>query len=121
MENKNVGTLIIAIGIIVGAIVLIFNYTNKQLVNATCSHGLECTMYDTLALQMWMSLSIVAIILVIGFAIMFIKPKEKIIIKKIKEKKKKLNGNVKGYALCQNSACHRYERRHGKETTRSSA
>lgn len=93
MENKNVGTLIIAIGIIVGAIVLIFNYTNKQLVNATCSHGLECTMYDTLALQMWMSLSIVAIILVIGFAIMFIKPKEKIIIKKIKEKKKKLNLN----------------------------
>jgi uncharacterized membrane protein len=96
MENKSVGILIIAIGFIVGIIVLIFNYTNRQLVDATCSHGLECTMYSTLTLQMWMSLSIVAIILVIGFVIMFTKPKERIVIQKVKVKEKKKRLNLKG-------------------------
>ena len=91
MENKNVGLLIIGIGIIVGLIVLIFNSTLNNLIGATCSHGPECTMYNTLSIQTLMSLSIVAIILIIGFVIMFVKPNEKIIIKKVKEKKKKLN------------------------------
>jgi uncharacterized membrane protein len=91
MENKIVGKLIIGIGFVVGLIVLIFNLTLNDLIGATCSHGTECTMYDTLSIQTWMSLSIVAIILIIGFAIMFVKPNEKIIVKKIKEKKKKLN------------------------------
>ncbi len=96
MENKHVGGLIIGIGLIVGAIVLIFNSTLNNLIDATCSHGPECTMYDTLSIQTWMSLSIVAIILVIGFVIMYTKPKEKIIIQKIKVKEKKKRLNLKG-------------------------
>ncbi len=91
MENKNVGWLIIGIGIIVGVLVLIFNYTLKKLIGDTCTHGAICSMYDTVAIQTWISLAIIVIILVIGLAIMFTKPKEKIIVKKIQEKKKKLD------------------------------
>ena len=91
MENKHVGWLIIGIGVMVGALVLIFNYTLKKLIRDTCSHGPTCSMYDTVMIQTWISLAIIVIIIVIGLAIMFTKPKEKIIIKKVQEKKKKLD------------------------------
>lgn len=96
MENKHVGGLIISIGIIVGVIVLIFNFTLNDLINATCSHGPTCTMYDTLSIQTWMSLSIVAIIIIIGVVIMFSKPKERVVIQKVKVKEKKKKLDVKG-------------------------
>jgi len=91
MRNKYVGWLIIGIGLIVGLLVLIFNYTLKKLIGDTCTHGPICSMYDTVAIQTWISLAIIIIIIVIGLAIMFTKPKERIIIKKVQEKKKKLD------------------------------
>jgi uncharacterized membrane protein len=91
MENKNVGMLIIGIAVVIGIIVFIFNSALTSIVGTTCTHGPSCTMYDTIRTQTWLSLSIAGIILVIGLFIMFIKPKEKIIVKKLKEKKKKLN------------------------------
>jgi len=52
-------------------------------------------MYNTIAVQTWISLAITAIILIIGMVIMFSKPKERIvektIIKKVQEKKKPLD------------------------------
>ncbi len=74
---------------------MIFNYTLKKLIGDTCTHGSTCSMYDTVAIQTWISLAIIIIIIVIGLAIMFTKPKEKVIIKTktIKEKKKKLDLN----------------------------
>ncbi len=91
MENKNVGLLLIGIAIVMVIIVLIFNNALKNIVGQTCPHGPSCTMYDTIRTQTYLSLSIVAVVFVIGLVIMFTKPKEKIIIKNIKEKKKKLN------------------------------
>ena len=97
MENKNVGLLIIGIGIVMTIVVLLFNSVLKDTIGLTCSHGPTCEMYTNVNVQTWISLSIVAIILIIGFVIMFAKPKEKIItkekviVKKIKEKKKKLD------------------------------
>lgn len=91
MENKHVGWLVIGIGIVMTFIVWIFNYSLKNIIGDTCSHGPSCTMYDTVAVQTWVSLSIVAVIFVIGIVIMFMKPQEKIVVKKVKEKKKKLN------------------------------
>ncbi|MCL5018443.1 MAG: MarR family transcriptional regulator [Candidatus Pacearchaeota archaeon] len=41
--------------------------------------------------QLWISLSITLIVFIIGIVIMITKPKERIIVKTIKEKKKKLN------------------------------
>lgn len=91
MENKHVGLLIIGIGIIVGILVLIFNLSLKEIAEMSCSHGPECTMYNTMNSQLWISLSVTLIILVIGFVVMFTKPKEKIIVRTQREKKKKLN------------------------------
>jgi uncharacterized membrane protein len=91
LENKNVGFLIIGVAIIIGVIVWIFNSALTNIVGATCSHGPSCTMYDTIKTQTWLSLSIAGVILFIGIFIMFIKPKEKIIIKTKREKKKRLD------------------------------
>jgi uncharacterized membrane protein len=93
MENKQVGLLIIGISVVIGIIVWIFNSALTNIVGETCNHGSSCTMFDTIGTQTLLSLSIAGIILIIGIAIMFIKPKEKIIIKKVKEKKKKLDLN----------------------------
>jgi putative component of membrane protein insertase Oxa1/YidC/SpoIIIJ protein YidD len=89
MENKTVGWVISGIAVIMAVIVLIFNLGLKKIVGDTCTHGASCSMYDTIAVQTWISLAIVGVILIIGITLMFIKPKEKIIVKTIKEKKKK--------------------------------
>lgn len=91
MENKNVGWLIIGIAAVMAIIVFIFNFALKEIVGQTCTHGPSCFMYKTISVQTWVSFSIVAVIFVIGLVIMFTKPKEKIVVKTIKEKKKKLN------------------------------
>ena len=91
MKNKNVGALIVGISLIIGVIVLIFNTALKNIIDDTCTHGPTCSMYDTLAIQTWISLSIACLILVIGLFFIFAKEPERIIVKKIKEKKKKLN------------------------------
>ena len=91
MKNKNVGYLISGIAIIVGFIIYIFNTALKKIVEETCTHGISCTMYDTIALQTWISAGIAGLILIIGLFFIFSKEDERIIIKKVKEKKKKIN------------------------------
>lgn len=91
MENKHVGGLIIGIAVIMTIIVFIFNSAMKTIVSTSCTQGPTCPMWGTIATQTWLSLSITGIVLLIGIAIMFTKPKEKIIVKTIKEKKKKIN------------------------------
>ncbi len=91
MENKHVGWLIVGIAIVIGIIILIFNSGLKSIVGETCTHGPTCTMFDTIAVQTYISLAIAAVILVIGLVIMFMKPKERIVVKKIKAKKKKID------------------------------
>ena len=95
MENKNVGWLIIGIAAIMTIIVLIFNSALRDIVTANCTliHGdtKTCPMFDTIRTQTGISLGIIGVIVIIGFVIMFQKPKEKIIVKKIKEKKKEFD------------------------------
>jgi predicted histidine transporter YuiF (NhaC family) len=89
MENKTVGWIITGIAIVMAVIVWIFNIALKRIVGDTCTHGDSCSMYDTIAVQTWISLAIVGVILIIGIVMIFWKPKEKVIVKTIKEKKKK--------------------------------
>ena len=95
MDNKTVGWVIIGISVVMVIIVWIFNVALKDIVGATCSMGALCTMYDTIKIQTWISLAIILIIVIIGLVIMFSKPRveiqEKIVIKKVTEKKKKLD------------------------------
>ena len=89
MENKNVGFLIIGIALVIGVVIWIFNSALVNIVGTTCTHGPSCTMYDTIKTQTWLSLAIAGIILIIGLFITFVKPKEKIVVKTIKEKREK--------------------------------
>jgi uncharacterized membrane protein len=86
MENKKVGLLIMGIGFLALAMSLIFNITLKKITNESCSHGSSCSMYSTMNFQLWLSIAIVGLIFVIGLFVMFSKPREKIVVKTIKEK-----------------------------------
>lgn len=84
MKNKNVGFLITGIALVIGIIILIFNFGLKDIVSQSCSHGPECSMYETISIQTWVSLAIAFLVLLIGITFIFSKDDEKIIIKKIK-------------------------------------
>jgi len=86
MENKKVGWIILGMSVVMIILVLIFNFSLKNIVSETCTHGPECTMYDTMAMQFWISIVIILVIIAIGLFIMFSKPEQKTVIKKIQEK-----------------------------------
>jgi uncharacterized membrane protein len=89
MENKTVGWIIVGIAFVMAIIVWIFNAAMILIVTKTCTEGPTCTMYDTIRTQTLLSLSIIVIVLIIGIVIMFTKPKEKLVIKTLKERRKK--------------------------------
>ena len=88
-----VGFLVVGIAIVIGIIVLIFNMGLKDIVGQTCTHGPTCSMYDTIAVQTYVSLAIAGLVLVIGLFLIFAKENETIIMKTktIQKKKKKLS------------------------------
>ena len=91
MKNRNVGFLILGLAVVIIVIILIFNQGMTSIVDASCSHGPECPMYGTIRTQTYISLAIAALVLIIGLVLIFSKESERLIIKKVKEKKKKLN------------------------------
>lgn len=91
MKNRNVGYLISAISLVILVIVVIFNYGLRSIVSTSCSHGSTCPMYNTITIQTYFSLAIGLIILVIGIFFIFSKETEKIVVRKVKEKKKKIS------------------------------
>jgi len=91
MKNRNVGYLIIGIAIIMAIIVFLFNNVIKENIGLTCTHGPTCAMYTDLNIQTWISLVVVGIILIIGLFLVFAKESEKIVVKKVKEPKKKID------------------------------
>jgi len=97
MKNKNVGFLIVGIAVIIGIIVAIFNYGLRSIAENSCSHGSECTMYGTIALQTWLSLAIAGLVGIIGLFLIFSKEEvvEKIVVKHkkihIKDKKQPID------------------------------
>lgn len=95
MENKNVGYLILGISVMIIIIILLFNATMKDIVNATCSleHGNSCPMYTSINKQTYLALAIVGILIAIGLFLIFSKQSERIIIKKVKSReiKKKID------------------------------
>ena len=92
MENKNVGFLILGIAILLIIIVFLFNKALTSIASSGCSMDkLSCPMYQGINQQTYLSFGIVGFLVIIGLVLIFTKPKEKIIIKKIKERAKKLN------------------------------
>ena len=95
MENKHVGFLILGIAIILIFITFLFNNALSESVRNSCliQHGdvESCEMYDSVNYQKYFALGIVGVLLVIGFVLIFTKPRERIITRKIKEPRKKIN------------------------------
>lgn len=96
MRNKDVGYLIVGISLLIGLIVLFFNQGMEDIVNETCSHGPECSMYDTIDFQTNLSLIIAGLVFLIGLFLIFSKESEKIVIQKVKEKQKKVKLDLTG-------------------------
>lgn len=96
MENRKVGYLVLGISLIIAIIVLLFNQTLNELAGG-CSmvqQGLSCPAHDAIPLQTYLSLSVVGILVIIGIFLVFNKPKDRIIIRKISDKKDKKNIDV---------------------------
>ena len=93
MENKHVGFLVLGIAVLLIIIIFLFQAALKDIIVASCgaAHTTACPMNDTVTQQTYLSLAIVGILIVIGFVLIFAKPKERIIVRKVKEKKKKLD------------------------------
>jgi uncharacterized membrane protein len=93
MENKHVGFLVIGVAILLIIIIFLFQTALKEIVVASCGaeHATVCPMNNSITQQTYLSLAIVGILIVIGFVLIFTEPKEKIIIKKIKERKKRID------------------------------
>jgi len=91
MENKNVGFLLLGIAGALLVIIFLFQEALKEIVTETCTHGPECSMYSTITTQTILALTILSVLIIIALVLIFTKPKEKIIVKKIKEKKKKID------------------------------
>jgi len=94
MENKNVGYLVLGIAVLLVIIILLFQSALKDIVAATCTevgHGIICPMNVAINQQTILALAIVGLLVIIAGVLIFSKPKEKIVIRKVKEKRKKLN------------------------------
>lgn len=85
MENKKVGYIIIGIAAILGAIIFLFNRTLNKIVSDSCSHGPTCPMYGNISTQTWISVILLALIIVIGVVLIFTKEKVIVKTKKIKD------------------------------------
>ena len=94
MENKHVGFLIMGIAILLIGIIFLFQSALKDVVASTCTaeeHSISCPMNEGINQQTYLSLGIVGLLMIIGLVLVFTKPKEKIVVKKVKERKRKLD------------------------------
>jgi len=95
MKNKYVGLLIIGIVLVFFFIVFSFNRALENIVNDTCTHGLECPMQITLRNQEIISYSLVGLLALVGiFIIFFMKEDLKLYKKEIKMSPEEINQKI---------------------------
>ena len=91
MENKNVGWLLLGISVLIVFLIFLFNNTLMGAVRSSCfiQHGdvQSCEMYDSVNYQTYLALAIVGILIVVSLFLIFSRPNEKVVIKKIRDKK----------------------------------
>ncbi|MBM3228781.1 MarR family transcriptional regulator [Candidatus Pacearchaeota archaeon] len=93
MENKQVGFLILGIAVLLIVIIFLFQGALREIVAVGCGieHSLVCPMNETIDQQTYLALVIVGVLIIFSGVLIFTKPKERIVIRKIKDKKKKLD------------------------------
>lgn len=82
------GYLIVGISAVILGIIFLFNQGLKNIVSETCTHGPTCTMYESISMQTWLSVSIVGILFVIGLFMIFSKEDKQVVVRKVKLRKK---------------------------------
>ena len=91
----------IGISILIVLLVFLFNNTLMESVRNSCfiQHGdvESCEMYNSVNYQTYLALGIVGILVIFSLFIIFSKPDEKIIVKKIKEKKPQKEINLSSF------------------------
>ena len=90
MENKNVGWLLLAVSILTVIFTFFYSSVLDEAVRTSCflQHGdvQSCEMFDSVTKQTYFSLSIAGLVVIVSLFLLFSKQKEKLIVKKIKEK-----------------------------------
>ncbi len=88
MENKQVGYLLLGISVVIIGIIFLFNVTLRDFANKNCLaiHGDPCPMYSSVETQTYLSLAIVAVLIIVSFFLIYSRQNEKIVVKKVKEK-----------------------------------
>lgn len=66
LRRRTVGLLIISIAALIGVIIYAFNRALTDIVNETCVHGPECSMWASIRFQTNVSLAIMTAILLVG-------------------------------------------------------
>ena len=101
MENKNVGWIMLGISVVFIFMIFLFNNTLMQSVKNSCfiQHGdvESCEMFDSVNEQTYVALSIVGVLIIFSLFLIFSQQNEKIIIKKIKEKKIQKEVNLSSF------------------------
>lgn len=99
MENKLVGYYTFGIAVVLIAIIFLFNSALNSIMAEQCRDhgGALCPMYKTIDQQTYLALSIVGILIIIGLVLMFSKPTEKVVVKRIKEKRVRKEVNLSSF------------------------
>ncbi len=100
MENKYAGYLLIGVSILVVLIIFLFNSALKDIVTSSCTlaHGdaYSCPMYRMINQQTYIALGVVGLLIIVGLVLIFSKTQKEIIVKKIKEKRKRIQIDTSG-------------------------
>jgi len=79
MQNRAVGVLVIGIAALMGFITYSFNTALASIVNASCSHGPSCPMWGTINFQTNVSIGIMALVVAVGFYLIFFSREERVV------------------------------------------
>ncbi len=94
MENRHVGWLIIGISLVIVGIIFLFNSAMKEIVAEGCPlqyhDGAQCPAYRTIDQQTYLSFSIVGVLVALGIVLILSKPREKVIVRQVREKTQKV-------------------------------
>jgi len=73
MRQKTIGFIIVAIAVLIGLIIFLFNNALTSIVNTACSHGPECPMWGTIEFQTNVGIVIMIFVIGIGAYLIFSK------------------------------------------------
>ena len=94
MENKHVGWLVIGIAIVIVGIIFLFNNAMKEIIAEGCPlefhDGAQCPAYRTIDQQTYLSFAIVGVLVLFGIVLIASKPREKVIVRHVGEKRARL-------------------------------